>query len=305
MLKFKKRESMKNILNAGKLMICCISISTMIGCDNNSDNNDSDAEPGVSLGIASVSNLRDMGGYTTADGRVVKRKLVYRSNQLCQITPDDMTQIINLDLKTVFDLRQKTDIDADPDELPPGVNYVEIPVLAGMASSGLDPAYLLDYPEKANAKLGDGKLEAGFENIYHQIILLPTARNGYEKLFTALGDESQTPLLFHCISGKDRTGWAAAAFLSILGVPRDMVMENYLQSNIYLLPAVQDRIDAFVQAGGEESIALAIFSVKEEYLNAAFREVEVKYGNIETYFSEGLHIDADQQEHLRDLYLEY
>ena len=302
MLKFKEWRNMKNILNVCGVAVCCISLSTMIGCDSDSD--DSVAEPGVSLGIESVSNMRDMGGYTTTDGRVVKRGLVYRSNELCQITPDDMDKINDLAIQTVFDLRQVSEREAAPDELPTGANYVAIPVLSGMASSGVDPAYLLNFPEKANEFLGNGQIEAKFEEIYRQVISLPSAKQGYSELFTDLGDENQIPAIFHCIAGKDRTGWAAAAFLSILGVPRDMVMENYLQSNIYLLPSVQDRIDAFVEAGGEESIALAIFSVQERYLNAAFAQMELKYGDIETYFLEGLNIDAEQQEAFREIYLE-
>jgi protein-tyrosine phosphatase len=301
-LKIKEWINMKNILNVCGVAVCCISLSTMIGC--NSDSDDSVAEPGVSLGIESVSNMRDMGGYTTTDGRVVKRGLVYRSNELYEITPDDMAKINDLGIKTVFDLRQDTECEAAPDELPVGANHVAIPVLSGMGASGEDPAYLLNFPELANDLLGNGQIEANFEDIYRNVISLPSAKQGYSEFFIDLGDENQIPAIFHCVAGKDRTGWAAAAFLSILGVPRDMVMENYLQSNIYLLPGFQDRIDAFVEAGGEESIALAVFSVQERYLNAAFAEVELKYGNIETYFSEGLNIDAEQQEAFREIYLE-
>ena len=43
--------------------------------------------------------------------------------------------------------------------------------------------------------------------------------------------------------------------------------------------------------------------MKKEYLEAAFDEMEKKYGTIEKYFAEGLGIDAAQQKALRDLYL--
>ena len=62
-------------------------------------------------------------------------------------------------------------------------------------------------------------------------------------------------------------------------------------------------IDGFVAAGGEERIPIAILGVKKEYLEAAFDEMQTKYGSIEKYFSEGLGIDATQQQALRDLYL--
>jgi protein-tyrosine phosphatase len=63
------------------------------------------ATPGQSLGIASVPNLRDLGGYTTSDGAAVAGGLVYRSNQLSGISPGDMEKLAALELRTAFDLR--------------------------------------------------------------------------------------------------------------------------------------------------------------------------------------------------------
>ena len=56
-------------------------------------------------------------------------------------------------------------------------------------------------------------------------------------------------------------------------------------------------------AGGERSIPEAIFGVKAEYLEASFDEMQMKFGTIENYFSEGLGIDATTQKALRDMYL--
>lgn len=95
-------------------------------------------------------------------------------------------------------------------------------------------------------------------------------------MFLALGDPKQLPAVFHCTTGKDRTGWAAAALLTLLGVPRHQVYADYLRSNDYIIPAYQKHIDAFVAAGGEKSIALAILGVRTEYLDAAFDEMRTK-----------------------------
>ena len=118
-------------------------------------------------------------------------------------------------------------------------------------------------------------------------------------MFLALGDKQQLPALFHCTTGKDRTGWAAAAFLTLMGVPKDKGYENYLRSNDYILTAYKKVIDGFVAAGGYGEIPKAILGVKKEYLDAAFDEMQTKYGSIEKYFSEGLGIDANQQQALR------
>ena len=62
-------------------------------------------------------------------------------------------------------------------------------------------------------------------------------------------------------------------------------------------------IDGAVASGVEKEIPLAILGAKKEYFEAAFDEMEKNYGTIEKYFSEGLGINAEQQQALRDLYL--
>jgi protein-tyrosine phosphatase len=201
-------------------------------------------------------------------------------------------------------LRTAEERDIRPDELPPGVEYVWLDVLADADQAG--PAMLeklMKDPTQANAVLGGGRAEADFQKSYREFVSLPSARESFSQLFLSLSDRDQLPALFHCTTGKDRTGWAAAALLTLLDVPKDVVMEDYLRSNDYIIPAYQHAIDAFIEAGGDPSIPPAILGVKTEYLDAAFDEMEAQYGTIEGYFSEGLGIDAAQQEALRDLYL--
>jgi protein-tyrosine phosphatase len=262
------------------------------------------AAPGESLGIASIPNLRDLGGYATSEGATVASRLAYRSNQLSGITPGDMERLAELGLANAYDLRTAAEREARPEELPPEVNYVVLDVLEDSPQAG--PAQLerlMQDPQEANEALGGGQVEELFKASYREFVSLPSAQEGFGDLFRALGDEAQLPAVFHCTTGKDRTGWAAAAFLTLLGVPRDVVMEDYLRSNDNIIPAYQSVIDAFVEAGGDASIPVAILGVKEEYLESAFDEMETRYGTIESYFAEGLGIDAAQQEALRALHL--
>ncbi len=260
--------------------------------------------PGQSLGIASVPNLRDVGGYTTRDGVVVRRGLAYRSNQLDPISPDDMKRLARLGLINDLDLRTAEERKERPDEIPPGVNDVWLNVLAdAKESSAARIEKLLHDPKEANVALGGGKAEALFVEVYRDFIRLPSAKRAYREMFVLLGKREQLPSLFHCTTGKDRTGWGAAALLTLLGVPKDKVMEDFLRSNDYILPAYKGVIDEFVAAGGEREIPMSILGVKAEYLNAAFDEMQKQYGTIENYFSEGLGMDAGTQKALRDLFL--
>jgi protein-tyrosine phosphatase len=264
--------------------------------------------PGQSLGLAlyipPVPNLRDVGGYKTSDGATIARELAYRSDTFYPMTPEDDRKLEVLRLKNDYDLRTTAEAKAEPDEMPAGVKYHLLNVLADAKSSApAELEKLLHEPKKANAALGGGKIEALFMEGYREFISLPSARQSYRTLFLSLADQNKLPAVFHCTTGKDRTGWAAAALLTLLGVPPETVMEDYMRTNDYTLPQFQRKIDEFVEAGGDRDIAVAVFGVKREYLDASFDEMQKQYGTIEKYFAEGLGIDASGQKVLRDMFL--
>jgi protein-tyrosine phosphatase len=142
-----------------------------------------------------------------------------------------------------------------------------------------------------------------FVQAYRDFVSLPSARKALRRLFLEIARPDNLPALFHCTTGKDRTGWAAAALLSLLGVPEDTILEDFLRSNDFILPAYQKQIDAFVAAGGDPAIPSAILGVRPQYLKAALDEMTTRYGTIEGYFSKALEIDAAGRKALRDLYL--
>ena len=260
--------------------------------------------PGTSLGIASVPNLRDVGGYTTRDGSLVRRGVAYRSNQLNPVTPDDMKKLAALGLKNDFDLRAAGEREAKPDQLPVGVKNVWLNVLADAKDTNpAEVEEMLHNPKGANAALGNGKGAAKFMDAYRQFVTLPSAKAAFRQLFIELGEKDQLPSLFHCTTGKDRSGWAAAALLTLLGVPEEKVYEDYLRSNEYILPAYKQAIDGFVAEGGDPSIPQDLLGVKAEYLQSAFGEVKTQYGIIDGYFEKGLGIDNSGQQQLRDRFL--
>lgn len=285
---------MKQITNA-VIVLLCAALSIGLSAKETA---------GQSIGIASIPNLRDLGGYKTSDGKTIATGLLYRSNQPSGITRDDMKKLQALGLHVNLDLRTWDERSARPAELSSGTKYVWLDVLADSPQAG--PAQLeklMADPKKANAELGGGKVEELFKEAYRQFVSLDSAKAEFRQFFLLVGDKTQLPALFHCTTGKDRTGWAAASLLTLLGVPKDQVYADYLRSNDYIIPAYQKAIDGFVAAGGDKNIPLAILGVRKEYLDAAFDEMQKEYGSVEKYFSEGLGIDSTQQKSLRDLYL--
>jgi protein-tyrosine phosphatase len=184
------------------------------------------------------------------------------------------------------------------------VQYHQLNVLADAKSaSPAELEALMHHPKKANETLGGGKIEAMFMEAYREFVSLPSAKQSYRTLFLSLADRRKLPAVFHCTTGKDRTGWAAAVLLTLLGVPKEAVMVDFLRSNDYTLPQFKPVIDRFVAAGGERDIPVAIFGVKASYLEASFEEMQKHYGTIDKYFSEGLGIGPAGQKRLREIYL--
>lgn len=292
--------------NAAAVLVIVAGMSFLNGCAAGPSDEliDSGLPAGLSMGLESAANWRDLGGYVTENGQTVLSGIIYRSNTLSTLTSEDQMKITELDVMTTYDLRTDAEVQSDPDKIPPGISYVRLNVLADATSAA--PAQLLAMmsdPETANEELGGGKIDAAFIEGYRGFITLPSAQSAYGRLFHDLTDSDKTPVVFHCTTGKDRTGWAAAAFLTLLGVSRETVMEDFLRSNEYILPLYTDLIDQFEFAGGDRAIPEAIFGVKESYLNASFDEVAANYGSIEVYFDKALGIDAAEQQVILDRFL--
>jgi protein-tyrosine phosphatase len=259
--------------------------------------------PGTTIRVASVPNLRDVGGWPTRDGGRVRRGLAYRSVELDRLDLSDGA-FLALGVRTVYDLRTEVERAAQPDTVPPGVAHVVADVVGDAA--GAAPAQLLQLladPARATALLGDGRATVFFERGYRAIVSLPSARGAYRRLFTDLADAERRPILFHCTTGKDRTGWAAAALLMLLGVPDELVMRDYMITNDALLPALRPTFDRFAAAGGDPALLRPVLGVREEYLETAVDEMRTRFGGIEGYFG-ALGIDEAIRERIRDAFVE-
>ena len=265
------------------------------------------AEPAAapSPNIRSLPNLRDVGGARALDGRRVRTGLLYRSEDLSRVDPDELEALARLGLRAVFDLRTEAERTGLPDRLPAGVASVVVDVLRD--SLRLTPAHMGDLladPARAEEVFGGGRAEAFFPEAYRELVHLPSARAGYRDLFAGLLDAGRRPALVHCTTGKDRTGWAVAALLLLLGVPGEAVMKDYLLSGPNLLPTFAPALEAFAARGGDPETLRPLVDVRPAYLEAALEEVRLTYGDIESYFADGLGLDGGARAALRDVFLE-
>ncbi|MCX5046559.1 tyrosine-protein phosphatase [Aldersonia sp. NBC_00410] len=257
------------------------------------------------LEIAGLPNLRDVGGWPTTDGGRVRRGMLYRSVELNRLDDDGVTAFAALGIRTVYDLRTEVERVAQPDRLPEGTAHVVADVLA--ETVGAASAQMLEFledPGKAVALLTDGVAETALSDSYRHIVSSGSALHAYRRLYTGLADPRSRPALLHCTTGKDRTGWGAAALLLLLRVSEQDVLRDYLLTNEELLPALAPIFEKFEVAGGDPAMLRPLLGVQESYLRTALDEMNTRFGDIEGYFRRGLGLDGATLDTLREAFVE-
>lgn len=252
--------------------------------------------------IASAPNLRDLGGLPAANG-ITRSGVVFRSATLASLTDADMPQFSALGIRTVFDLRTAAEAQASPDRLPEGTHLVDLDVLADSSLSvAASLGELSTNPQAFAAALGGGQAERLFEDTYRDLVRLPSALSSYRNFYLGLIDETREgAALFHCTTGKDRTGWAAASLLLLLGVDESDVYADYLQTNMDLLPALEPLLRQVEEQGVDRELLMPVVGVRESYLDAALDQMRSQFGTIERYAAEGLGLTSRELARLQEL----
>ncbi|MFT3893284.1 MAG: tyrosine-protein phosphatase [Anaerolineales bacterium] len=180
----------------------------------------------------------ELGGYQTVDGKTIRWGLLYRSDGLDRLTETDLRRLSAFGLERVIDFRSEYEKSLGADRLPlsGNIQQVEIPILdastAAVASSRDEFVKKLKSIDSTKFML---ETYTGFVTQF-----TPEFRRFFRELESANG----LPVLFHCTAGKDRTGFAAALLLRVLGVPQETVMKDYLLTNDYFFGGYRWNLDA-------------------------------------------------------------
>ena len=254
----------------------------------------------------SIVNFRDAGGHATADARPVRTGRLYRSVALDDASEADLATLTGLGVTTVIDMRRPDEQERRPDRLPQGAELLSLDVFAdgedsGTADINMVIAHLRE-PERVETKLEPEDMERFQRASYYDLVMLGSARKAYATFFRTLATTHGATLV-HCTGGKDRTGWAVASLLTVLGVPREDVFADYLISDRNIRRMFSGVIDDFEARGGRPAVMDALFGARRSYLTTSFDTVEREFGSIETYFSEGLGLEDEVTEALREGFL--
>ena len=243
-----------------------------------------------------------MGGYTTTDGRTVKWGVLFRSDSLANLTDDDVEVLDGLGLAAVTDFRGDSERADAPDRLPE-----QSPAIAYRALSVTNPA--VDVAELGRqvyaGELTEDELLALLDRKGY--VNNPEVAQMWGQWVESLARPGQLPHLFHCTAGKDRTGFAAALVLLVLGVPEKQVMQDFLLSNEYLSAGIEQgitKIQAHSDADIDPDIMRQVLGVSPQSLEGAIDAMVASYGSIDAFIEQGLGIDATTRARLQELLLE-
>ncbi|WP_369250740.1 tyrosine-protein phosphatase [Streptomyces sp. R41] len=260
--------------------------------------------PSTEPELAGVRNFRDVGGLPTVDGRRVKQGQLFRSGHLAHATEEDAAFLTSLGLHTIFDFRNASDQKLEgPDVELPGVRNVNLPLT--------DPADGAEFwkmvrdgeIDQLRSILGDGKAANRMINSYRTIIKQRTAE--HSQVLHALADDS-VPALMHCAAGKDRAGLSIAVTLLALGVERDAIVADYLESNAAHRRYKVHRSSSSAAGYSPEVMELLspLFDARAEYLTAAFETIEETWGGVDPYLEQALRITPELRVRLRERLLD-
>jgi len=235
------------------------------------------------------------------DGRHIKKGVLFRSDKLSELTQDDIKILSTLKLKRIYDLRNKGEQKKDPDKLPSNqsIQVIAVP----FAFEQLDESLM-------RAKIVGGKLNKGDTQklmIESYEIYALDYRKQIALILRGLAESGELPALIHCVHGKDRTGLIIATILEILRVPKDIIMQDYLLTNMFW-ESETSRLSTLAHIGSlfrtPSSEVRNLMEAKPEYLQGSVHVIKEHYGSIDNYIHEGLGLDDATIEKIRDALLE-
>lgn len=229
-------------------------------------------------------NFRDLGGLKTSEGKLLKKDLLFRTDELNNLSESDLELLASLNIQTVVDFRTDEERAKSIDKIPSTCkNEVHLDIL----SANMDAFVEEMQKEDADFK----KLMLGF---YSELVLSANAITQFVKFFELLQNADNLSVIYHCSAGKDRTGVATALILDALQVTRKDIEEDYLMSNEFL----KDKYAAYINQNPKYA---DLFLVQADYLKAAFDAIEEKYDSVANYLTSILKVDLEL---IRKIYLE-
>lgn len=249
-------------------------------------------------------NVRDLGGYPAKHGQTVKCHRLIRGSYLSELEPADQQKLLDYGIRTVIDLRTPQEAHEYPDRLPTGITYLSIPILRQQFGD--------DFVKKQVFLGNVPNARAGYQHmlrLYCRLIISPLAQDAYHRFLSAVANAGQQGgVLFHCSTGKDRTGIATIMLLHLLGVPATAIQADYLLSNRWMATRINRRIGATRLKCSSPAYLKAIFdvsTVQPAYYQLVMATISYLYGGMDSYLTHQVKVSQGLASQLRKQFLIY
>lgn len=269
------------------------------------------------VAVDGLYNFRDLGGYYTKDGKLTKWGLIYRSDAPDHLNEEDCSYLKKMQFSSAIDFRSPAEIALKPDVAfgeKEHYNFNPHAAIAKKASetpeqkSAKDQQKVEKLVKLSQTKEGQKQLLNMQQQMVIQmreLVLSENAQTAYRNFLTILL-QRKVPNFFHCQGGKDRTGWAAAIILGLLGVDKTVIYEDYLLTEDFNRPRNEQRMSIYKQYTDNPFVLDYLASLqqtKTEYLDSAFHTMEENYGSMEKYAVEALKVTEKDLQRLKSYYL--
>lgn len=258
--------------------------------------------PGTQLPFEGGNNFRELGGYIADEGKTIKWGQIFRGIPTSLLSSNaDRKLLDSLNLRLILDLRSEAEAAKQPDYVPDGARLVRI---CGLCHpDGTEIAFSPEDKEK----LLKGRLDEDHnmaDAMYEQMLF---GNKAFKELFRAL-EAGETPILFHCSAGKDRTGVAAMLILLALGASEEVIAKDFLQSNVCRKPELEaiwaEHADEIAAEPAKKEYYLGIAGVYPESVPLVLNTIRGKFGSGDAYLEAEYGLTPARLMRLRRMYLE-
>lgn len=237
------------------------------------------------LSLAGAYNIRDLGGYPTGDGRATAWRRFLRADSPHRLDGHEVGTLRDQGVATVIDLRTRKELDDNPNPFArlSGVEFVNLPLFDDLAPAAM-----------ARTRVTDSG-----NPLFDFYIAALTGRQGViREVLSVMAGAERGAVMFHCTAGKDRTGLIAALLLSVAGVGRDLVLEDYAMTRPLITGMVEEFLETARSRGADLVSYRKMLACDPGTLQSALRHIEGQHRTIDGYLAD-IGVGAGEVEGLR------
>ncbi|MEM9738684.1 MAG: tyrosine-protein phosphatase [Pseudomonadota bacterium] len=246
--------------------------------------------------LEGVRNFRDFGGYATADGKTVKRGLLFRSGHYNDATDADIDVIKALNIQFQADLRRP-----DERERQPG-RWSAPEVLTSEGGREMQSPHMTFLSQvDVNQAAAEDWMNAYYVTAPYKAHHVELFSAWFDRLAGMGADEAA---VVNCAAGKDRTGILCALTKHVLGVSPDDILTDYEMTNTAVdiegrLPDAQAYFNTMLDRSYDADVYRPFMGVRRRYLETALSTIKSQSGSIHDYLQDVLGVTQDKQSDLK------